>query len=119
MEGGTHRQGYRSLSPFLQSQLRCPFHRFSMPGDGYLVGGVFIGRRHNLALGSFLADGLNTGNIKPNYRCHRSGSDMDEKTDTTTAARPTDEAGSRDDEEFESLPTRHQQPMRSPLSLFG
>ena len=50
---------------------------------------------------------------------HRSGSGADEESDTTSAARPTDEAAA-DDQELESLPTTHQQPMRSPLgSLFG
>jgi uncharacterized protein YraI len=51
---------------------------------------------------------------------HRSGSNQDEDADTTTAARPTDDAEALDDAEFESMPTKHQQPMRSPLgSLFG
>ena len=51
---------------------------------------------------------------------HRSGSTGDEETDTTSAARPTDEADGLDDEESESSPTTHQQPKRSPIgSLFG
>ena len=50
---------------------------------------------------------------------HRSGSDRDEDADTTRSARPTDEAASPEDEESEGMPTQHEQPMRSPLSLFG
>jgi len=51
---------------------------------------------------------------------HRAGSSGDdEETNTTSAARPTDEADALD-EESESTPTMQQQPKRSPFgSLFG
>jgi hypothetical protein len=53
---------------------------------------------------------------------HRSGStgDDDEETNTTSAARPSDEADALDGDESESTPTMQQQPKRSPFgSLFG
>ena len=52
---------------------------------------------------------------------HRSGSTGDdEEMDTTSAARPTDEADAADEDESESMPTTQQQPKRSPFgSLFG
>ena len=52
---------------------------------------------------------------------HRAGSTGDdEETNTTSAARPSDEADALNDEESESAPTMQQQPKRSPFgSLFG